>query len=144
MASVSNAKGVPLYYSGSSTKYFSATNSGPQLFGTIYNDSMWGDANVTVTMFGGAGDDIYYLYSSRNKVVEYLNQGIDTINTWMSYTLPTNVENLIVTGDKRYRVWQYAEQYHHRRLRPADAGRPQGQRCSQGWGRGRHLRGDGR
>ena len=102
MASVLNAKGVPLYYSGSSTKYFSATNSGPQLFGTIYNDSIWGDANVTVTMFGGAGDDIYYLYSSRNKVVEYLNQGIDTINTWMSYTLPTNVENLIVTGDKRY------------------------------------------
>ena len=102
MASVLNARGVPLYYSGGSVKYFSATNSGPQLFGTIYNDSIWGDSNVTVTMFGGKGDDIYYLYSTRNKAVEYLNQGIDTINTWMSYTLPDNFENLIVTGDKRY------------------------------------------
>ena len=75
MATVLNAKGVPLPYSGSSTKHFSATNSGPQLFGTTYNDSIWGDANVTVTMYGGAGDDIYYLYSSRNKAVEDLNAG---------------------------------------------------------------------
>jgi beta-glucanase (GH16 family) len=102
MATVLNAYGVPLYYSGGSVKYFSATNSGPQLFGTIYNDSIWGDSSVTVTMFGGKGDDIYYLYSTRNKAVEYLNEGIDTINTWMSYTLPDNFENLIVTGDRRF------------------------------------------
>ena len=30
------------------------------------------------------------------------NEGIDTVNTWMSYRLPDNIENLIVTGDKRF------------------------------------------
>ena len=102
MATVLNAYGVPLPYSGASINHFSATNSGPALFGSAGNDSMWGDASVSVTMYGGLGDDIYYLYSTRNKAVEYLNGGIDTINTWMSYRLPDNFENLIVTGDKRF------------------------------------------
>ena len=70
MATVLNAYGVPLPYSGASTKHFSATNSGPALFGSAGNDSMWGDASVSVTMYGGLGDDIYYLYSTRNKAVE--------------------------------------------------------------------------
>jgi beta-glucanase (GH16 family) len=102
MASVPNARGVPLFYSGVSVNFFSATNSGPVLNGSPFNDSIWGDSGVSVTMYGGTGDDIYYLYSARNRAVEYLNQGIDTINTWMSYTLPDNFEDLIVTGDKRY------------------------------------------
>ncbi|MER8482148.1 family 16 glycosylhydrolase [Mesorhizobium sp. M1322] len=102
MATVLNAKGVPLPYSGSSVKWYSATNSGPALYGSTYNDSMYGDANVTVTMRGGKGDDIYYLYASKNKAVELSGGGVDTISTWMSYKLPTNFENLTVTGDKRY------------------------------------------
>ncbi|GLS40877.1 endo-1,3-1,4-beta-glycanase [Mesorhizobium tianshanense] len=102
MATVLNAKGVPLPYSGSSVKWYSATNSGPTLYGSLYNDSIYGDGNVTVTMYGRKGDDIYYLYSSKNKAVELPNEGVDTISTWMSYTLPANFENLTVTGDKRY------------------------------------------
>ena len=102
MATVVNAKGVPLPYSGSSTKWHSATNSGPTLYGSKYNDSMYGDSSVTVKMYGGLGDDIYYLYSSKNKAVELPNEGVDTISTWMSYTLPANIENLTVTGDGRY------------------------------------------
>ncbi|PAQ10937.1 family 16 glycosylhydrolase [Mesorhizobium temperatum] len=102
MATVLNAKGVPLPYSGSSVRWYSATNSGPTLYGSTYNDSMYGDANVTVTMRGGKGDDIYYLYASKNKAVELSGEGVDTISTWMSYELPANFENLTVTGDKRY------------------------------------------
>ncbi|MER8528424.1 family 16 glycosylhydrolase [Mesorhizobium sp. M1272] len=102
MANVLNAKGVPLPYSGSSVKWYSATNSGPTLYGSIYNDSMYADGSVTVTMYGGKGDDIYYLYSSKNKAVELPNEGVDTISTWMSYKLPANFENLTVTGDKHY------------------------------------------
>jgi beta-glucanase (GH16 family) len=102
MATVLNAKGVPLPYSGSSTKWYSATNSGPALYGSIYNDTIYGDASVSVTMYGGKGDDIYYLYSTKNKPVELANEGVDTISTWMSYRLPANFENLTVTGDKHY------------------------------------------
>lgn len=100
--SVLNALGQPLFYSDSSTAFFSATGSGPTLYGTAGNDSMWGDSSVNVTMIGGTGDDIYYLYSSINRAQEAANGGIDTISTWMSYTLPENFENLTVTGNLRY------------------------------------------
>jgi beta-glucanase (GH16 family) len=100
--SILNAVGVPLFYSGTSTGFFSATGSGPVLHGTAGSDSMWGDSSVNVTMIGGTGDDIYYLYSSINHASEDANAGVDTINTWMDYTLPANFENLVVTGDGRH------------------------------------------
>ncbi|WP_209091329.1 family 16 glycosylhydrolase [Agrobacterium tumefaciens] len=99
---VVNALGDTLYYSGSSTGFFSATGSGPLLNGTAGNDSMWGDSAVNVTMAGGTGDDIYYLYSGINRAIENAGEGVDTIDTWMSYTLPEHFENLRVTGDGRY------------------------------------------
>lgn len=100
--SISNALGVALYYSGTSTAWFSATGSGPIQYGTAGNDSMWGDSSVNVTMTGGTGDDIYYLYGEKNRAEEKAGEGVDTIDTWMSYTLPENFENLRVTGDNRY------------------------------------------
>ncbi|WEX90742.1 family 16 glycosylhydrolase [Sinorhizobium garamanticum] len=99
---VLNAVGKTLYYSGSSTAWFSATGSGPTLYGTSGNDSIWGDSSVNVTMIGGKGDDIYYLYSGINRAYEAPGEGVDTINTWMSYTLPNNFENLTVTGNGRF------------------------------------------
>src|SRR5690606_38794519 len=82
----------------------SATKSGPLLNGSSTHDSMWGDSTVTVTMAGGAGDDIYYLYNTRNKAYEEANRGIDTIDTWMSYRLPPQIENLRVTGSGRQAI----------------------------------------
>ena len=102
MATVLNARGVPLPFSGASVNHFSATTSGPWLYGSSGNDSMWGDSSVSVVMAAGSGDDIYYLYSARNSAFERTGEGVDTINTWMSYTLPENFENLVVTGDGRY------------------------------------------
>ncbi|MCA1449893.1 family 16 glycosylhydrolase [Ensifer sp. IC3342] len=99
---VLNAVGKTLYYSGNSTAWFSATGSGPTLYGTSGNDSIWGDSSVNVTMIGGKGDDIYYLYSGINRAYEAPGEGVDTINTWMSYTLPDNFENLTVTGNGRF------------------------------------------
>lgn len=102
MTVVLNAKGAPLPYSGSSVNHFSATNAGPQLFGSARNDTMWGDSRANTTMFGGSGDDFYYLYSKINRASEQPGEGIDTVVTWMSYTLPDNIENLTVTGDRQY------------------------------------------
>jgi len=101
MASVANALGVPLFYSGASVKWFSAVGSGPTLSGSSSNDSLYGGGNGTVTMSGLAGDDVYYLYSNRDKAVENPGEGVDTISTWMSYTLPAHFENLTVTGDNQ-------------------------------------------
>ena len=101
---VPNANGALLPYSGSSVNHFSATNSGPQLFGSAKNDSLWGDSRVNVTMSGGLGDDIYHLYSGINRASEQAGGGIDTVETWMSYKLPENIENLVVTGNGRFAI----------------------------------------
>src|SRR3546814_5509849 len=85
MPVVINAHGLPLAYSSASTYHFSATDAGLILEGSATHDSMWGDSSVTVTMAGGAGDDIYHLYSTRNHTVEEAGGGIDTVKTWMSY-----------------------------------------------------------
>lgn len=102
MATVSNAWGVPLAYSATSTNHISATGAGPELYGTAGHDSFWGDSSVNATMYGGTGDDIYYLYSPINRALEAPAEGVDTVATWMSYTLADNFENLIVTGDGSY------------------------------------------
>lgn len=102
MASYGNAVGRLLYTSGATKNHYSATNAGLTMTGTAQNDTFWGDSRVRTTMSGGAGDDIYYLYSSLNKVSEGLSAGIDTISTWMDYTLPDNIENLTVTGAGRH------------------------------------------
>lgn len=99
-----NALGKTLYYSGTSTHWFSASGlaSGSYLYGSSGNDSLYGGGNGDVTMSGGAGDDIYYVYSARDHVTEAAGGGIDTVNTWMSYTLADNFENLTVTGSGSY------------------------------------------
>ncbi|KRB51506.1 1,3-1,4-beta-glycanase [Rhizobium sp. Root708] len=100
--SIENAVGQTLYYSGGSSAWFSASGGGAVLNGTAGNDSIWGDSSVNVTMHGGSGDDIYYLYSGINRAAEEPGGGIDTINTWMDFSLPDNFENLTVTGNGRY------------------------------------------
>lgn len=104
MASVENALGVLLPYSGASVRWHSAVDAGPTLHGTRSNDSLYGGGSGTVTMWGFAGDDIYHLYSARDKAVERPGEGVDTISTWMSYTLPENFENLTVTGNNQSAV----------------------------------------
>ncbi|MBS4018314.1 MAG: cadherin-like domain-containing protein [Dechloromonas sp.] len=51
------------------------------------------------TMAGGAGNDDYIVDNAGDTVVEAFNAGIDTIYTSVSYVLPENVENLILTGN---------------------------------------------
>ncbi|MGD1880474.1 MAG: family 16 glycosylhydrolase [Kiloniellaceae bacterium] len=101
MTVVANARGVLLSTSAASLHHFSATLAGPLLEGTPDNDSFWGDGGVTVILAGGAGDDIYHLYSARNTALDDSDAGIDTVETWMDYRLPAHIENLVVTGGGR-------------------------------------------
>ena len=46
------------------------------------------------TMIGGLGNDTYYVDNIGDKVVENANEGIDTAQSKISYTLGNNVENV--------------------------------------------------
>lgn len=49
------------------------------------------------TLEGGTGDDTYLLSDADDSVIENLNEGIDTVRTaQLNYTLPANVENLVL------------------------------------------------
>ena len=56
-----------------------------------------GGAGVDV-MFGGTGDDTYVVDSVGEAVIEAANEGNDTVQSSVGYSLSANVENLTLTG----------------------------------------------
>jgi trimeric autotransporter adhesin len=63
---------------------------------TVKNILTGNSGNNTLT--GGLGDDLYIVQNSGDSVVENASEGTDTIETSVTYTLSSNVENLILTG----------------------------------------------
>ncbi|MDI1338221.1 calcium-binding protein [Polaromonas sp.] len=49
-------------------------------------------------MLGGAGDDLYEVDNTADVVSELAGEGVDTVEALVTYTLGSNVENLILTG----------------------------------------------
>ncbi|MEE3732363.1 S8 family serine peptidase [Mannheimia haemolytica] len=64
-----------------------------RLVGNSGNNRLDGKAGFD-TMIGGLGNDTYIVDSHLDKVIEKTNQGIDTVISSVSYTLPENVENV--------------------------------------------------
>ena len=50
------------------------------------------------TLIGSLGDDTYVVDNGGDQVVEQANEGIDTVQTSVSFVLPEYVESLILTG----------------------------------------------
>jgi Ca2+-binding RTX toxin-like protein len=73
------------------------TSGNDVLTGGSGNDTLNGLAG-TDTMRGGYGDDNYYVERLADKVLEDANQGSDTINSIVTYTLSANIENLVLLG----------------------------------------------
>ncbi|MFT3736412.1 MAG: calcium-binding protein [Rhodocyclaceae bacterium] len=67
------------------------------LDGGAGNDSLDGGTGVD-SMSGGTGNDMYVVDSVSDVVTEKLNEGTDAVTTNISYTLGSNVENLILSG----------------------------------------------
>lgn len=65
--------------------------------GMAGNDYLDG-AGGADTLYGGLGDDIYIVNSASVKVIEAAKEGIDTVNSTVTYTLTANVENLRLGG----------------------------------------------
>src|SRR5205823_301777 len=65
-----------------------------QTTGTSANDYFNTQYGDTATRSGGLGDDWYVITDSRMSINEVAGQGIDTLNSWVDYTLPNNVENI--------------------------------------------------
>ena len=67
------------------------------LGGGLGDDVLDGGAGAD-TMNGGKGNDTYIVDNAGDVIFENLNEGTDTVETALSYTLGLNIENLILTG----------------------------------------------
>ena len=67
------------------------------MFGGDGNDTLNGGAGAD-TLIGGTGNDTYVVDNAGDVITEALNEGTDTVQTSVSYTLGANVENLTLTG----------------------------------------------
>ena len=67
------------------------------LEGKAGNDTLTGWSGAD-TMIGGLGNDTYFVENMGDIVTEKLNEGTDTVSSRLTYLLPANVENLILTG----------------------------------------------
>ncbi|MBX9259435.1 calcium-binding protein [Desmonostoc muscorum CCALA 125] len=65
--------------------------------GGIGNDSLDGGTGDD-SLIGGIGNDTYVVDSVGDVVIENLNEGTDTVQSSVSYTLGANVENLTLTA----------------------------------------------
>lgn len=58
-------------------------------------DKLDGDVGAD-TMAGGKGDDVFFVEDAGDIVIELAGEGKDTINAYVDYTLPDQVENLLI------------------------------------------------
>ena len=76
------------------------------LNGFAGNDTLNGGGGIDVLdggagddkMAGGSGNDFYTVDSAKDVVTEAANQGVDTVNSSISFTLGANLENLNLRG----------------------------------------------
>jgi Ca2+-binding RTX toxin-like protein len=77
--------------------YIGGNSGNNYLTGGAGNDTLNGGAGID-TMSGGIGNDTYNVDIAADVVIENAGEGTDTVESWISYTLGTNLENMILEG----------------------------------------------
>ncbi len=77
--------------------YISGNVGNNVLMGLAGNDTLMGGEGID-TLTGGSNDDVYYLESISDRVLESANQGTDTVRSFINYILEANVERLGLQG----------------------------------------------
>lgn len=70
------------------------------LEGGVGDDTLKGGSGAD-TMMGGIGDDNYFIDNINDSIIEKFNEGIDTFNSFITYILPLNIENLTLRGTSK-------------------------------------------
>ncbi|MFN7257318.1 MAG: bluetail domain-containing putative surface protein, partial [Microcystis sp.] len=65
--------------------------------GNSSNNTLNGGAGID-TLIGGLGNDTYQIDTTTDTITENANQGTDTVESSVTYTLGNNLENLTLTG----------------------------------------------
>jgi Ca2+-binding RTX toxin-like protein len=69
------------------------------LFGREGNDTILGGTGAANTLFGQAGNDTYISQAVGDSIIEFVGEGIDTVNAYTSsFALRLSVENLVNAG----------------------------------------------
>ena len=82
---------------GNGNDFLSGGSGNDFLYGGSGDDTLDGGTGVDV-LAGGAGDDVYIVDSTGDIVIALYNEGTDTVQSSITYTLKSNVENLTLTG----------------------------------------------
>lgn len=94
--------GIDFLYGGIGNDTLKGNAGNDKLFGESGNDVLDGGAGADV-MYGGEGNDTYYVDNAGDVVIEYQNQGVDTVISSVSFhglteTLQLSIENITLTG----------------------------------------------
>ena len=66
------------------------------IYGEAGQDKLDGGTGID-TLYGGADNDIYTVDNANDQAIELFDEGIDLVNSSVTYTLGDNVENLTLT-----------------------------------------------
>ncbi len=95
-------QGIDIVHAGAGDDRLMAGMDNDTLYGEAGNDELI-SGNETFesgnsVLIGGSGHDRYVIDSALDTVVEEANEGIDSVQSFVSYTLPDYVENLSLSG----------------------------------------------
>jgi Ca2+-binding RTX toxin-like protein len=71
------------------------------LDGGAGNDTLNDGTSANAYLLGGLGNDTYIVHTTNTHVLELANSGTDTVQSYVDYTLPSNVEDLVQMGTAR-------------------------------------------